>query len=180
MCVNDIRTQEIPFGLKNNLGPQTGPGIIGGLLFFPGQGAKRTVCAEETTILVPKVMGVAAHMRTDTGALVTDPTTVMLVYLAANWRMQKIMANGNKAGAYVDFLALTQRKFIGGFGSGDIGTREIYATNFGAGFPEGTPAYGGSDNAYGVVIQWEQPAISLGESMCLIDWGWSKSLGIES
>lgn len=188
MCINDIRTQELDFGIGNNLG-EVYPGIIGGLVVFPGQQQQRTRCGGETGILVPKVMGVACHMNTPAvGPVpplpVTNTRAVMRAYLVDNWTIQGLIDDAEtpaeKVAAYLGFNQILRRKFIGGFSDGDAGTREMYATNFGAGFPPAVPAYGGSDNAYAVVLQWEIPTAELGYNMCLVDWGWDKSMGVES
>ena len=187
MCVNDIRTQEMPFGIGNNLG-EVEAGITGGLLFFPGQRQQRTRCRGETLTLTPRVMGVAAHMKGPAGASppapIVNTRAVMLAYLVSNWDMQEVLSStqttAQKLAAYLAFQQVLKRKFIGGFDNGDAGTREMYATNFGSGFPPGVPAYGGSENTYAVVIRWEIPTAELGFNMCLIDWGFDKSMGIES
>lgn len=188
MCLHDTRTQAIPFGIGNNLG-EIAPGITGGLVVFPGSAQKRTRCAKETKVLTAKVTGIAAHMMLPPAlpggpALpVTNARAVMLAYLADNWTVQQILENtqtpADKIAAYEAFTQILERKFVGGFGDGDAGTREMYATNFGAGFPPGVPAYGGSTTTYAVVIRWEIPTAELGHNMCLIDWGWDISEGVE-
>lgn len=176
MCVNDIRTQELPFGSVERFGVDA-DGYAFGVAFFPGQSALRGLpCPDGTTsMLVPKVMGVAAELRDSSGALVNDPLARMEAYLVDNWRAQKILGTGPKATQYAAFDALLERKWIGGFEVSDPGTRKFYALGFGAGFPASTPAYGGSDNAYGVALLWRMLDTELGKSMMLIDWGFDKS-----
>lgn len=178
MCVNDIRTQELPFGQNEVL--FTGGGISNGVVFWPGQAALRgQPCADGMAkMLVPKVMGVAAEFRDPDGNVVSDASVVMAAYLVDNWRAQKIEANVDRPLRFAAFEALLQRKFIGGFLDGDPGTRKMYALGFGSGFPASVPDYGGSDNAYGVALLWQAPTAQVGQSMCLVDWGYDQSVDI--
>ena len=176
MCVNNIRTQELKWGTSNF--SSIAGGFHQGVVFWPGRDAQRgPVCKDGTrVILIPKVMGIATRATDGDGNIISTVTAEVRAYMADNWRVQSIL--DDKATAFAQFDALQEKKFAGGFYSGDVGKREMYLTNFGSGFPAAVPASGGSDTSYGVALIWSIASAEVGDSTLLIDWGWEKSFGV--
>lgn len=174
MCISDIRTQKNPFGASKRWGTDGGDDF--GVAYFRGQTSRSQDCGTSREVLTPKVVGVAAHLYDASGAIVDDPSSEMRLYLVDMAEADSLEKQGDLP-AFQALSALLDKKFLGGFFAGDISKREIYATNFGSGFPAAINAFGGSRWSYATMCLWRAPTALQAQGMMLTDWGWDKSTG---
>jgi hypothetical protein len=175
MCIADVRTQQNSFGHDSKWG------TIGlndfGVAYWRGQSSTFQDCGNERETLTPRVMGVASAMFDAKGNIVDDVTSEMRLYLVDMAEADKIFKQQKNFVGYRALSGLLTKKFVGGFYSGDVAKREIYATNFGNGFPAAANAFGGSKWSYGIVCLWQAPITLEVDGMFLTDWGFEKTTG---
>ncbi|MEE9386319.1 MAG: hypothetical protein V3V08_23140 [Nannocystaceae bacterium] len=147
-----------------------------GIVYWRGVDSITSDCGDIRTTLTPRIVGVAASIYDNAGAIVDNTDTVMRLYLVDTREMDSLF-KGRDFAAYLAISRNVKKKFIGGFYRGDISKREIYATNFGAGFAASHPAVGGSSTSYGVMCLWKQNTAAGVNGMMLVDWGMEKSTG---
>lgn len=174
MCISDIRTQKNPFGAAKKWGVDGADDF--GVAYFRGQTSRSQDCGSSREVLTPKVVGVAAHLYDATGAIVEDVTSEMRLYLV-DMAESDTLIKAKSLTSFQALSALLDKKFVGGFYSGDVSKREIYATNFGSGFPAAIDAFGASRWSYATMCLWRAPTALAVNGMMLTDWGWDKSTG---